>query len=374
MICPRCRVRLNRATIGEGVFFRCPQCDGRAVSMALLRRIGSKESLRQLWQEARAEGAKPGAACPDCGRSMVEVALPIRSSSPPLRLDVCTLCEFVWFDPREFEQYSACQTPGPRALPEKAREAIAVLDAQQAAEKAEKAAYDAPGPDEWWQFIPAALGLPVVENAPALRHCPWLTYGLAAALVAVFALTVQNLRAAIDGFGLVPAELWRHGGLTFITSFFLHGGLLHLVGNVYFLLVFGDNVEDDLGRWRFVLLLAAADLFGNLLHVAGNPHSMAPCIGASGGISGVIAYYALRFPRARLGMMCGYRFYCGSWVHFPAYVGLLFWFGLQILLAFEQRFRVGSNVAVFAHLGGAAVGVAAWLLWRSRSVKAAQPL
>ena len=190
--------------------------------------------------------------------------------------------------------------------------------------------------------------------------------------MAVFALTARNLEAAIEGFGLVPAQLWRHGGVTFITSFFLHAGLLHLIGNVYFLLVFGDNVEDDLGRWRFVLLLAAADLFGNLLHVAGNPHSMTPCVGASGGISGVIAYYALRFPRARLGIMFGYWFYF-RWVHFPAYVGLLFWFVLQFLLAFEQKLGIG-NVAAFAHLGGAAVGVAAWLLWRSRSLKQTQQI
>ena len=295
---------------------------------------------------------------------------PIRSSSSPLRLDVCTLCEFVWFDPREFEQFALCQPPGPPPMTDKAREAIAVLEAQRVAEKAEKDAYAAPGPDEWWHWIPALLGMPVEENAPAVTHWPWLTYGLAAALVAVFALTASNLRAAIDGFGLVPAQLWRHDGVTFITSFFLHAGLLHLVGNVYFLLVFGDNVEDDLGRWRFVLLLAAADLFGNLLHVAGNPHSVLPCVGASGGISGVITYYALRFPRARLGILFRYWFYF-RWVHFPAYVGLLVWFVLQFLFAFEQKLGVG-NVAAFAHLGGAAVGLAAWLLWRTRSLQQTQ--
>jgi membrane associated rhomboid family serine protease len=118
--------------------------------------------------------------------------------------------------------------------------------------------------------------------------------------------------------------------------------------------------------------MAAAALFGTLLHVAGNPHSMAPCIGASGGISGVIAYYALRFPRARLGILFGYGFYL-RWIHFPAYGGLLVWIVLQLLLAFEQKLGV-SDVAAFAHLGGAAVGVAAWLLWRTHSLKAAQPL
>ncbi len=347
--------------------------------MSLLRRIGSKEAIRQLWQQARGEGGTSGAAsgktktsgaaCPECGRPMAEAAVPIRSSSPPLLLDVCTRCELVWFDPRKFEFFPS-QPSQPHVLPEKAREAIATVEMQRAAEAEERAAYDEPGPDEWWRWLPAILGMPVEENAPKLRHWPWLTYGLAAALVAIYALTAGHLEAAIDGFGLVPAQLWRHGGITLVTSFFLHAGWLHLIGNVYFLLVFGDNVEDDLGRWRFVLLLAAAALCGNLLHVAANRHDMMPCVGASGGISGVITYYALRFPRARLGILCCY-WYCFRWVHFPAYVGLLFWFLLQFLLAFEQKMGIG-NVAAFAHLGGAATGLALWLLWRAGGLKEPQ--
>ena len=95
--------------------------------------------------------------------------------------------------------------------------------------------------------------------------------------------------------------------------------------------------------------MAAADLFGNLLHVAGNPHSMAPCVGASGGISGIIAYYALRFPRARLGIMYGYGYH-GGWIHFPAYMGLLVWFAMQLVLAYEQKAGIG-NVAALARSG-----------------------
>ena len=99
------------------------------------------------------------------------------------------------------------------------------------------------------------------------------------------------------------------------------------------------------------------------LHIIGNPHSTVPCVGASGGISGVITYYALRFPRARLGYMFWYWWHV-RWVHVPAYVALLFWFALQFLLVAEQQLGVG-NVAALAHLGGAAVGVGAWLLWRT---------
>jgi membrane associated rhomboid family serine protease len=361
MICPRCRVPLTCTKTSRGIFFRCPQCDGRAVSISLLRRVGAQDAVNKLWREARLGIGITGADCPECGRPMAEILQP--GVDPPLRLDVCTRCEFVWFDPKELEQFPSAASEKPRPLPEKAREMIAVEAARRAAEKAERDAYDSPGPEHAWQWIPALFGLPVEEEAPALTCWPWLTYGLAAALVAVFALTASHLQSAVAEYGTVPAQWARHGGLTLFTCFFLHANILHLIGNVYFLLIFGDNIESDLGRWQYVALLGAATLFGDLLHILGNVHSMIPCIGASGGISGVIMYYALRFPRARLGYLFWFWFYI-RWIHVPAYVALLFWFALQLFYAVEQHYGVG-NVAALAHLGGAAIGFVAWLLWQA---------
>lgn len=328
----------------------------------MLRHAGSKDAVRRLWVLAHEKPTAPGTKCPVCDRPTVEVAIPLRSSSPPLRLDICAGCQFVWFDPREFEQFLRVPVEKKEPLSQRARELIAVQEMRRVAEQADRDGYDQPGPDETWQWIPALLGLPVEENAPALRCWPWMTYGLAGVLVVVYALTAGNLDAVVMEYGLMPARLWRHCGATFITSFLLHGGLFHLIGNLYFLLIFGDNVEDDLGRWRYAALLAAAALVGDACHILGNLGSTIPCVGASGGISGVITYYALRFPRARLGILWRFWFYF-RYVHFPAYVGLLFWFLLQLVLAVEQRMGVG-NVAALAHLGGAAAGVVAWLVWR----------
>ncbi len=329
--------------------------------MSLLRRVRSQQAVDTLWQEARANHGSTKLECPDCCQPMHEIVVP--GARPALRLDVCTCCQFIWFDPHELAQFPAPDATASKPLPEKAREAIAMQQVRRVAEEAEKAAYKDPGPEEPWQWIPGLFGLPVEEDAPDVKGWPWLTYGLAAVLVLVYAVTATNLRFVIDQYGLVPAELWRHGGVTPITSFFLHGGLLHLIGNVYFLIVFGDNVEDDLGVWPYVVLLVAAALFGDLLHVLGNLHSSVPCVGASGGISGVITYYALRFPRARLGYMFWFWWYI-RWVHVPAYAALVFWFAIQFLLVIQQQMGVG-NVAALAHLGGAAVGVGAWLLWRA---------
>ena len=183
-------------------------------------------------------------------------------------------------------------------------------------------------------------------------------------MVTVGAFTYSDLDEYVQQWGLIPAQAWRFGGLTFLTSFFLHAGPIHLIGNAYFLIIFGDNVEDYLGRLRYLALLVLASLLGDGLHILLEPRSEMPCIGASGGISGIIVYYALQFPRARLGIILG-CWYFFRWFYFPAYFALVCWLGLQGLIAYFQVSGL-SNVSALAHLGGAGVGVGAWLLWHNR--------
>ena len=171
--------------------------------------------------------------------------------------------------------------------------------------------------------------------------------------------TFRNLGPAVTNWGLVPAEFGRHFGLTFITSFFLHGGYFHLLANLYFLVVFGDNSEDVLGKGRYLLLIALATFAGHFAQILSDPGSTTPCVGASGGISGILAYYCLRFPHARVGIIL----FWVRWIRMPAGAMLVLWVLLQIIMAMKQAVGV-SKVAVFAHLGGAAVGVLFWLVTR----------
>jgi len=292
--------------------------------------------------------------------------LPVTIARKELRLDLCRPCQFVWFDPREFETIP----PVPPAtakpeLPLEAREkmAMAQLKMQEEIEKQRGLGkISEETPEEPWQWIPGVLGLPVEENVDPLRSLPWITWGLAAVLVAVFALTVGNLEHAVNAFGLIPAQFFGRGMAKSFSSFFIHGGLWHLVANVYFLLIFGDNVEDYLGRWRYAVLLLAAALAGDVLHVLADPRVHTPAIGASGGISGIIVFYGLQFPHARLGILFGY-FYVFRWLFLPAWLALLLWFGIQLLTAGLQVAGEGQ-VSALAHLGGAATGLVAWVAWR----------
>ena len=183
-----------------------------------------------------------------------------------------------------------------------------------------------------------------------------------------FAFT--QLHEIVLRFGLIPAQASRLGGLTFLTSFFLHAGVLHLVGNIYFLFVFGDDVENFLRPFRYLALIAMAAFIGDLANIAANPHSQIPCVGASGGIAGVITFYALKFPHVKLGFLLRYwwRF---QWIRLPAWFVFVLWILFQAVGAWEQVAGI-SAVSSFAHLGGATVGFVTWLVWRSSSQSVAR--
>jgi membrane associated rhomboid family serine protease len=335
----------------------------------VLRKTVAERLANEIWRLARQDGDSQGAVCAICRKPMAAVLLRTRQGSPK-ELDVCKSCHFVWFDTRELEQLPSAESQASRRepLPQEARERIAMMELKLLEEKQRGPEFGNTEPDEAWKWIPAILGLPVEMEVEPIRSWPWLTWGLVAAMACTFALTIGNLSDVVQQYGLVPAQLGRYGGITFLTSFFLHGGFFHLLGNAYFLLIFGDNVEDVLGRWRYVLLIAAAALVGDLLHIVGEPHSAVPCIGASGGISGVIAFYALRFPNARLGFVWRYVFLF-RWIYMPAWAAMGLWLLLQGVLVVGQLMGVG-HVSALAHLGGCDVGLVVWFVWRARDAAA----
>ena len=221
-------------------------------------------------------------------------------------------------------------------------------------------------PDEDWKFIPPWFGLPVeIDEIDGFGpDKPWLTWVTASAITAVSILTLiqvylSPVQDIIDGWGLIPKHAWRHHGLTFITSFFIHGSVWHLLGNLYFLIVFGGTVERYAGSWRWLLIIGVATLIGGGLDVAIQPQGSLPLIGASGGISGLLVYYGLKFPHAQLGVF--FRF---EWREISAWRVLTFWILLQIVGSFLQVKGL-SHVASLAHLGGGIAGAVFWLIWKA---------
>jgi len=295
---------------------------------------------------------------------MVEV--PAEGKEAQQFLDVCTTCQFVWFDSREYDAMpSLPRTPAPdEELPAAAREKLALMEVERLQRASEEGGMDEEPPEEWWQWIPGILGMPVEHETSEVATRPWVTWGLALAVMIVSGVAFFNLPKVVAALGFIPAQSSRYGGLTFVTSFFVHGGIIHLLSNMYFFVVFGDNVEDYLGKARFLLLILCATVFGDILHAIGDPRSTVPCVGASGGISGIITFYALAFPRAQLGIAYHVWAYV-RWIRMPAYAMFLIWIGMQAVGTWSQLAGV-SDVSSLAHLGGAAIGFIFWLVNRAR--------
>jgi membrane associated rhomboid family serine protease/Zn-finger nucleic acid-binding protein len=355
--CPVCRVSLSTVRQREGIYFHCSQCGGRAATIPQVRRVAGDKAATQLLRQINNARATSSRSCPFCLQGMKE----FKNADPPLTLDACRPCGLVWFDSSEFEALPEVGVASPNELELRGREALALDKVRQIQEQASKQ-FDQP--DASWQYAVALLGLPVELDDGGLKRMPLATWSIAAAILMVSGLAFLNLDAAVENYGFIPAQCWRYGGLTFLSSFFLHAGVWHLLGNLYFFLVFGDNVEDYLGRWRFVLLLVAATVGGDLAALVFEPRAQMPAIGASGGISGVLVFYALEFPRARLGFV--FRFF--YWFSLPAWGALAIWMLLQVFTTAQQLHGL-TNTSGLAHLGGAALGFAWWLKWGHRQAR-----
>ncbi|QIA27145.1 rhomboid family intramembrane serine protease [Thermaerobacter sp. PB12/4term] len=214
------------------------------------------------------------------------------------------------------------------------------------------------------------------------RRFPWITVLLIALNVYVFYVewtTGPTPEAGIgllaERFGVVPAripplallpQVGLEPYLSLVTAMFLHGSLVHLLGNMLFLWVFGDNVEDRLGRGRYLLFYLLAGLLGNYAHVAANPDSTIPTIGASGAVAGVLGAYFLAFPRSRIVTLI-FLFIFITVAEVPAWVFLLVWFGLQVLNGLAALGAPNVTlVAWWAHVAGFVAGAAGWLLLAPR--------
>jgi membrane associated rhomboid family serine protease/Zn-finger nucleic acid-binding protein len=359
--CPRCKVPLKEVRTSGGVFYGCDVCGGRAVTIELLRKRFTSQSINPLWLHAMRGEGRVGLPCPSCRQPMIGVAL---SDKAEISVDVCQRCHFIWFDAHEVDTLVPRQPePVPPELPQKAREMLAIAEVARLSKQAEGPELDSAAPEESWKQIAAFLGMPVEFDAPEEQRRPWATVLLSAAIICTSLVAFLNLRVVVQRFGLIPAEATRLDGLTFVTSFFLHAGIIHLAGNMYFLLAFGHAVENFLRPLRYLALIALAAFIGDLAHIALDPRSQTPCIGASGGIAGVITFYALNFPRMRLAFLMRWGFVWFRWIRLPAWFVFVLWILFQVIGTFEQRAGM-SSVSSAAHLGGAAVGILAWLVWR----------
>ena len=219
--------------------------------------------------------------------------------------------------------------------------------------------------------------LPLWDDEPH-RRTPVVTAALIAVNAAVFVyqayLALQDrgqLTLFLDTYALVPRDIFRHPGsgeewMTIFTSMFLHGGVLHLLGNCWFLWVFGNNIEDKLGPGRYLLFYLVCGVSAAAAQVLAYPQGSIPMVGASGAISGVLGAYILLFPFALIYTLVPWFI---PILPIPAIVFLFVWFVVQALNGFGSLMSgeiARGGVAWWAHAGGFTAGFALVVLARKK--------
>ncbi|MBI1867783.1 MAG: rhomboid family intramembrane serine protease [Methylocystis sp.] len=220
--------------------------------------------------------------------------------------------------------------------------------------------------------------MPLHDDSP-LKYVrrPWVNWTLIASNIAVFAVvyseSLGDPLTVTRGFGLIPAVLFGDATLakwivsppapvTLVTSLFFHSGFAHLVGNMLFLMVFGDNIEDAMGSARYLVFYLLCGVGAGLAFAYASPHTITPLVGASGAISGVCAAFLLLYPRSSIfGLVGGILP-----IHAPAFLFVGTWIALQFLNAFSGDH---GHVGWWAHVGGIVSGLLLTPLFKRKSVR-----
>jgi membrane associated rhomboid family serine protease len=221
---------------------------------------------------------------------------------------------------------------------------------------------------------------PIKDDIPS-RDFPTVTVGLIVINTIVFIFELSMGRTArmsfVADFGLVPENVTAFFGgtgmaagrvfLPFFTAMFLHGGWFHLIGNMWYLWIFGDNIEDRLGHGRFLIFFLVCGLVGNAVHYLFNVSSQLPTIGASGAVAGVLGAYLISYPGARI-LVLFPLFFLIQFIELPALIVLGFWFVLQFLNGAASIVMASDTggVAWLAHVGGFVSGIMIFKILRPR--------
>lgn len=231
--------------------------------------------------------------------------------------------------------------------------------------------------------------IPIGDYAGERRNFPFVNYALIAINVLAFIYELTLSGAGLDEFflrwGAIPSAIVGGDGaalpyglpvyVTLLTSLFLHGGWLHLGGNMLYLWVFGDNVENAFGRVKYLLFYLICGLAGSLAQIAIDPTATVPTIGASGAIAGVMGAYLIMFPGAQVRTVI-FIVFIFTITYLPAALVIGLWFLIQLfsgVTSLGVPAQQGGGVAFFAHIGGLLVGALLALLLRRRDYRSYAP-
>jgi membrane associated rhomboid family serine protease len=359
--CPTCGLALQPLTHAGVTVDVCLECRGIWLCAERLRDVIGASASGIVSPLAARQARTTRRQCP-AGHGALQAA----SAGSGVEVDSCPECLGVWFDGGEVARVrQVVRAAGPSgtarddALDARADELEREVEDQHAVLKQEHV--ETPTGTwlfQWLSDLPQEVYSPVGSR-------PLVTYGLIAACVVVFVLQVWSAiqwttaGMLIDRWGLIPATFFQGTApWTLVTSMFMHGDPYHLAGNAYFLWVFGDNVEDRVGRGRYLALYLLGGVAGAAAHIASDPRSTIPVVGASGAISALAGAYVYLFPDR--------RFYLMIFDFWLARVRAVWVLGVWVVLQVVFALLDVAGVAWWAHIGGFVFGVGAAVIYRIR--------
>ncbi|MBN2512762.1 MAG: rhomboid family intramembrane serine protease [Sedimentisphaerales bacterium] len=352
MYCPVCRNVLRTVKSRGFVLDVCLTCkgiwfdDGELIGFAkaLENEVEPVEKLT-LYKPRKAVGQKEllsTRSCPRCNVTMKQFNYAYDSN---IFLDRCLQCGGVWTDAGEIQRVAVHLKKDPRvqAIGESLVKSRSFKDIDSLS-----AALNSPMP---YFFLAPRIILPLYDDTPRQR-IPFVTLGLIVLCTVLFSLMmfgVCSSQACLEQFAFVPLNLFSIG---LVTALFLHGGWLHLIGNMFYMWLFADNIEDRLGWFKFIFFYLAAGICANLFYAVFNLDSSTPLVGASGAIAGVMGAYMVYFPGAHIKTLMFFRIF-----DIPAWFYLGFWIVLQVINGILDAAGGASGVAWLAHIGGFLFGL-----------------
>jgi membrane associated rhomboid family serine protease/Zn-finger nucleic acid-binding protein len=334
MRCPRCTFPLVVRKHGGVDVDNCPRCHGAFFESGEAKQILGENAEPTSWERSHA-ATNMGSSKLECPAGHGALSA-YKVQSPPekgvdVEVDVCPTCLGMWLDAWEATRL------------QQATEKLVVKETERK-------------PQIGWYIFQLLTTLPVEDYNPVRRR-PVALYVVMLLCLASFAAQLVVGKRLFADFGLVPAQLHWYA---IVTHMFLHVNVVHLLPNLYFLYVFGDNIEDRVGHVRFTMLFLVFGVAAALSQLVMMLGSFQPLVGASGAISGLMASYALLFPRTKVWVVWLFvRFKMSVITYFTI------WVGLQAALAFWSL-TTDVTVAFWAHLGGFGAGSVWGFLARKR--------
>ncbi len=344
-VCPHCNIDLRRDNSQKIFKYYCFKCFGLATHITSLKKILSAEN-KQALQLQRSVPSQ--IKCSLCANRMFSITLP----STDIKLDLCKYCQTLWFDNNEWKIAQQVHNPTESLkdlnnLNYKYGKILIEHEQNKDPYKIEQAEFA----NNKIKFCMALLGLPSELEKDNFLSSPIVTWFLILVIMLVSILGFKYDQWYLANLSYDSGSKSPTSVLRMLSSFFVHANYFHLISNLYFLWVFGDNVEDFLGKTKYLFLLTVSVVASCLLFSKFHPQHSISLIGASGGISGLIGFYIMKFPKRRFIALTRFGFYSMPVIIF----GGIFIFS-QFLYALIEL-TGSSGIAYSAHLGGLVVGI-----------------